>query len=217
MPGDAEEREHWAEAAQTYDAEHRRGGGEALENELRSWLTRQLTDADEVLELGCGTGIFSAMIAGRVKHLTATDFSPEMLEQARRRLGGYDNVEIRSEDACQTSFADDSFNAVLAVNLLHHARAPGTVVRECRRVLAPGGRVLVVDCAGHGSALLAWIRASLRRLVRPGRPAEGHHHFTRHDLRVLMTDAGLTVQESTVVRQRRHRTSFICLCSTKVD
>ena len=127
MPGDAEEREHWAEAAQTYDAEHRRGGGEALENELRSWLTRQLTDADEVLELGCGTGIFSAMIAGRVKHLTATDFSPEMLEQARRRLGGYDNVEIRSEDACQTSFADDSFNAVLAVNLLHHAHAPATV------------------------------------------------------------------------------------------
>ncbi|GAG02445.1 unnamed protein product, partial [marine sediment metagenome] len=129
MAANPEEHERWGQAAGTYDAEYRRVMGEALENEMRSWLVRQFTDADDVLELGCGTGIFSAMIAEHVKHLTATAFSPEMLEQARQRLAGYDNVDIRTEDACHTSFADDSFSAVLAVNLLHHAHAPATVVR----------------------------------------------------------------------------------------
>ncbi|MCK4340367.1 MAG: class I SAM-dependent methyltransferase, partial [Phycisphaerae bacterium] len=133
---------------------------------------------------------FSALIAERVKHLTATDFSPEMLAQARRRLGGYDNVEIRTEDAYHTSFADNSFSAVLAANLLHHADAPAAVVRECRRVLRPGGKVVVIDCAGHGMSLLSWIWKGLGSLRRRGRPPEGHHHFSPDDLAALITEAG---------------------------
>ena len=211
MPGSKEDCEHWGEAAHTYDAEYRSVVGEPLENEIRSWLAGQFTDADEVLELGCGTGIFSAMIADRVKRLTATDFNPEMLEQATQRLGGYDNVEIRTEDACHTSFADDSFSAVLAVNLLHHADAPGAVVRECRRVLKPGGTVVVIDCAGHRSRLWSWIRMSLGHLRRRGRPPEDHHHFSPDGLAALITDAGLAVEETILIRQRRPRMRFICL------
>ena len=217
MPGSKEECEHWGQAAHAYDAEYRNVVGEAFENEIRSWLARQFTGADEVLELGCGTGIFSAMIAERVKHLTATDFSPEMLEQATQRLGGYDNVEIRTEDACHTSFADDSFSAVLAVNLLHHADAPATVVRECHRVLTPGGKVVVIDCAGHDTSLWSWIRMSLGYLRRRGRPREDHHHFSPDDLVALITGAGLAVQETTLIRQRRPRMRFICLRAVNAD
>jgi len=217
MPGKKEECEHWDQAAHSYDAEYRSTVGEGLENEIRSWLTRQFTDADEVLELGCGTGIFSAMIAERVRRLTATDFSSEMLEQAAQRLGGYDSVEIRTEDADHTSFADDSFNAVLAVNLLHHADAPASVARECHRVLRPGGRVVVIDCAGHGTSLWSWIRKSLGYLRRRGRPPENHHHFSPDDLAALISDAGFAVQETTLIRQRRPRTGFICLRAVKAD
>ena len=157
------------------------------------------------------------MIAERVKHLTATDFSPEMLEQATQRLGGYDNVEIRTEDACHTSFADDSFSAVLAVNLLHHADAPATVVRECHRVLTPGGKVVVIDCAGHDTSLWSWIQMSLGYLRRRGRPREDHHHFSPDDLAALITGAGLAVQETTLIRQRRPRMRFICLRAVNAD
>lgn len=216
MSGSKEECERWAQAADTYDAEYRSAVGEGLENQIRSWLARQFTDADNVLELGCGTGICSAMIAERVKHLTATDFSPEMLERAQQRLGGYKNVEIRKEDACHTSFADDSFSAVLAVNLLHHAQAPDSVVRECRRVVAPGGNVVVIDCVGHGGSLLSWIRMSLRYLRGRGRPSEEDHHFSPDDLAALITDAGLTVREPILIGQGRPRMEFICLCATNV-
>ena len=175
------------------------------------WLARQVTADDIVLELGCGTGIFSAMIAGRVKHLTATDFSLEMLEQAKKRLGGYANVETRMEDACHTSFADDSFSAVLAVNLLHHAHEPAAVVRECRRVLKPGGRAVVIECAGHGTSPWPWIRAALDYLRRRDRASEDHHHLSSDDLVALITDAGLAARETTLIRQRRPRVSYNCL------
>ena len=216
MPGGKEDREHWDQAAHTYDAEHRRLAEEAFENDIRSWLARQFTDADQVLELGCGTGIFSAMIAERVKHLTATDFSPEMLKQATQRLGGRENVEIRTEDARHTSFADGSFSAVLAANLLHHVDAPATVVRECRRVLTAGGKVVIIDCAGHGPSLLSWIRTSLGHLRRRGPPPEDHHHFSPDDLAALITDAGLAVQENILIRQRRPSMSYICLRAMNV-
>ena len=189
--------------------------GEAFENRIRAWLARQVTDTDRVLELGCGTGIFSAMIAERAKHLTATDFSARMLEQATRRLAGYENVGIQTEDACHTSFPDDSFSAVLTVNLLHHAHAPATVVQECWRVLVPGGRLVVIDCAGHGFPLWSWIKRSLGNLRR--QPLEDHHHFSPDDLAVLLADAGLAVQEKTLIRQRRPPMKLICLCANKAD
>lgn len=217
MPGNKEEREHWGQTASTYDAEYRSTVGEAFENEIRSWLARQFTDGDQVLELGCGTGIFSAMIVERIKHLTATDSSPEMLERARQRLAGSDNVEIRTEDACRTSFADDSFSAVLAVNLLHHVDAPATVARECHRVLTPGGRLVVIDCAGHGTSLLSSIWTSLGRLWGRGRPPDEHHHFSPDDLAALITAAGLAVQETTLIRQSRPPMSFTCLRATNPD
>ncbi len=86
MTAGQEDREHWDRAASTYDAEYREWLSEAFENKIRSWLARWFTPDDDVLELGCGTGIFSEMIVGQVRHLTATDFSPEMLDRAGERL-----------------------------------------------------------------------------------------------------------------------------------
>lgn len=211
MPSSSEEREHWNQTAQSYDDEYRRFMTESFESEVRSWLDRQFTPDDEVLELGCGTGIFTAMIAERVKRVTATDFSPQMLKRAAQRLGKFDNVKTRQEDACRTSFADDCFSAVLAVNLLHHADEPTAVVRECLRVLTPGGRLVVIDCVGHGGSLWRWIRTSLGRLRRRGQPQDEHHHFSADELVALITAAGLTIQETTLIRQGRGRMEFACL------
>jgi ubiquinone/menaquinone biosynthesis C-methylase UbiE len=205
------DREHWDEAAHTYDDEYRDTFGQALENDIRSWLARQFTDGDTVLELGCGTGHFSAMIAERVKHLTATDFSPEMLKRATQRLGGYANVELRTEDAGHTSFADGSFGAVLAANLLHHADSAAAVVRECQRVLAPGGRAVIIDCVGHGRSFWSRLKTALGRLGSRPSETEDHHHFSPDDLAALLADAGFVVQEQTMIGQRRPPMRFTCL------
>ena len=215
MTAGHEDRACWDRAASTYDAERREWLSEAFENRIRSWLARQFTPNDDVLELGCGTGIFSEMIAGRVRHLTATDFSTEMLERAGQRLSAYDNVETRKEDACNVSFADGMFDAVLTVNLFHHAGEPAAVARECNRVVRPGGRVVVIDCAGHTAPLSWWIKACLRRLRLRGRPKDDHHHLSLASLTALLTGAGLEVREKTHMAQRRPRTKYTCLGAAK--
>ena len=216
MTASHEECAHWDRVASTYDAEHREWLSEAFENKIRSWLARRFTPDDDVLELGCGTGIFSEMIAGRVRHLTATDFSPEMLERAGQRLSAQNNVETRKEDACHTSFADEAFDAVLTVNLFHHASEPAAVARECNRVVKPGGRVVVIDCAGHATSLSSWIDAGLRRLRLRDRPQDHHHHLSLDDLTALLTGAGLTIQEKTHIEQRRPRTKYMGLLAAKL-
>lgn len=215
MTAGHEDRAHWDRAARTYDAEHREWLSEAFEYKIRSWLARQFTPDDNVLELGCGTGIFSEMTAGLVRHLTATDFSPEMLERAGQRLRPYDNVETRRENAGHTSFADGAFDAVLTVNLFHHASEPAVVARECYRVVRPGGRVVVIDCTGHATSFSGWINAGLWRLRLRDRPQDDHHHLSLDDLIALLTGAGLTVQEKTYLGQRRPRTNYACLCAGK--
>jgi ubiquinone/menaquinone biosynthesis C-methylase UbiE len=215
MTAGQEDREHWDRAASTYDAEYREWLSEAFESKIRSWFVRQFTADDEVLELGCGTGIFSEMIVGQVRHLTATDFSLEMLDRAGERLSAYNNVETRKEDACHTSFADGAFDAVLTVNLFHHVSEPAAVARECARVVRPGGRVVVIDCAGHATSLSSWIDAGLRRLGLRDRPQDDHHHLSLDDLTALLTGAGLTVQEKTHIGQRRPRTKYMCLHAVK--
>ena len=215
MTAGHEDRAHWDRAARTYDAEHREWLSEAFANKIRSWLARQFTAEENVLELGCGTGIFSEMIAGRVRRLTATDFSPEMLERAGQRLRPYDNVVTCREDAAHTSFANGAFDAVLTVNLFHHAGEPAAVAGECHRVVRPGGRVVVIDCIGHTTLFSSWLNAALRRLRLRDRPAGDHHHLPLGDLTALLTGAGLTVQEKTHLGQRRPRAKYACLCATK--
>jgi ubiquinone/menaquinone biosynthesis C-methylase UbiE len=215
MTAGHEDSAHWDRAASTYDAEHRDWLGEDLKNRVRSWLASCFTPDDDVLELGCGTGIFSEMIAERVRHLTATDFSPEMVRRAERRLGAYENVETHKEDARCTSFADGAFDAVLTVNLFHHASKPAAVAHECNRVAKPGGRVVVIDCAGHATSLSLWITAVLHRLRLRVRTGDDHHHLSLEDLTTLLTGAGLTIQEKTHIAQRRPRTKYMCLHATK--
>ena len=217
MTASDEDRAHWDRAAPTYDAEHREWLSEAFANEIRSWLARQFAAEDDVLELGCGTGIFSEMIAGGVRRLTATDFSPEMLERASQRLRPYENVVTRREDASRTSFADGAFDAVLTVNLFHHAGEPAAVARECHRVIRPGGRVVVIDCTGHATLLSSWINAGLRRLRLRHRPPDDHHLLSLGELTALLTGAGLTVQEKTHLGQRRPRTQYACVRAAKPE
>ena len=104
-----------------------------------------------------------------------------------------------------------------AANLLHHVDAPATVVQECRRVLTPGGRIVGIECAGHRPSLLSWIRETLAHLRRRGRPPEDHHHLSADDLATLITDAGFTVQETTLIGQRRPRMTFVCLRAVNAD
>jgi ubiquinone/menaquinone biosynthesis C-methylase UbiE len=122
--------------------------GEMREKALR--LAR-LSSGESVLDIGCGTGTLAIAAKRRVGEsgmACGVDASPQMLARAvkKARKAGL-GVDFRNAAAEALPFRDSQFDVVLSTLMLHHL--PGKVreqcVQEIRRVLKPGGRVLIID------------------------------------------------------------------------
>jgi ArsR family transcriptional regulator len=100
-------------------------------------------------DLGCGTGEVIATIAPFVGHVIGVDQSAAMLQAARRRLHGVGNVDLRRGELEALPIDDGRLHVALMMLVLHHAPDPRAAVGEMARVLAPGGRALIVDMFPH--------------------------------------------------------------------
>jgi ArsR family transcriptional regulator len=133
-------------------------------------------DADwTVGDLGCGTGQMSAALAPFVRRVIAVDTSAAMLQAARKRLGAFDNIELRRGDLEALPIDDARLDAATMALVLHHLPDPATVLQEVARVLKPGGRLMLVDMLPHdresyrqqmGHVWLGFSEDQLRRFVR---------------------------------------------------
>lgn len=113
-----------------------------------------IAPGQRVLDVGCGTGTQTIAIARQVApggSVTGVDVSPEMLASARRRSAQAGvAIEFRHSDATALPFPDQSFDRVMmcmAMHMLPEADR-SACLRELARVLAPGGRLVLIDYAG---------------------------------------------------------------------
>jgi SAM-dependent methyltransferase len=110
------------------------------------WIFDQLTIVPQsrVLELGCGPGRLWLQNIERIPpswDITLSDFSPGMLEEARRNLAGSGRMfAFEVIDAQSIPFADASFDVLIANHMLYHVPDRPRALAEIRRVLRPGGR-----------------------------------------------------------------------------
>jgi SAM-dependent methyltransferase len=128
--------------------ERRRADIEEVSTPVREWMLRELRprEGDTVLELAAGigeTGFEAAAIVGERGRLISTDFSPSMLDAARRRGAerGVDNVEYRVTDAERIQLDADSVDGVLCRFGYMLMADPAAALRQTRRVLRAGGRL----------------------------------------------------------------------------
>lgn len=135
-----------------------------------------------VLEVGVGTGVNIPLYPREAK-ITALDLSPRMLERARRRLPRDASVELLESDVQRLPFPPASFDTVVATFVFCSVPDPIQGLREVRRVLAPGGQLLLIE---H----LLSTRATLRRAMRLINPV----------VRLLM---GANIDRETVENVRR--------------
>ena len=112
---------------------------------LRGLLPRHWTVAD----LACGTGAVAAGLAPHVARVIAVDHSPAMLRSARRRLEHVANVDLRHAELEALPIEDGTCDAALLLLALAYVVEPSVVLSEVRRILKPGGRVVVVDLLRH--------------------------------------------------------------------
>lgn len=100
-------------------------------------------------DLGCGTGQFSALVAPYVAKVVAVDASAEMLSAAKTRLADTSNVDVRRGTLEALPVDDQQLDIAVLALVLHHVPDPGRAIAEAARVVAPGGRVLIVDMLPH--------------------------------------------------------------------
>ena len=110
---------------------------------LREIVAGLIQPGSRVLECACGTGLLTEIIAQRCGHLTATDFAPKMLAKARKNCVGFCNVTFEQADITALDYPDNSFDAVVAGNVIHLLDDPMKALGELDRVCRPGGRLII--------------------------------------------------------------------------
>jgi 2-polyprenyl-3-methyl-5-hydroxy-6-metoxy-1,4-benzoquinol methylase len=116
------------------------------------WMCAQVGGPD-VLDVGCSQGIASILLAREGHRVVGIDREHEAIRAARERLDQEEaqvreRVEFRVGEGRAVGFADGSFDAVLLGEVLEHQLDPGKLLDEARRVLRPGGRIVITTPYG---------------------------------------------------------------------
>ena len=149
----------------------------------------------DVLEIGCGTGVHTKLLAEAGARVSAVDLTPTAIELTRRRLelAGL-SADVREADAESLPYDDSSFDFMWSWGVIHHSADTDRVIAEIARVLRPGGRLAFM--VYHRTSITFWLNYVLYRGVLRGgllhespdelanRWSDGvlARHYTRHRL-----------------------------------
>lgn len=186
--GETDNERFWSHYAKLYDFEVDRFSHRAYERMYRL-MSESLDPGMDVLEVATGTGLIALNIAGFVRSVTATDFSPGMIAKASRKAAPA-NVTFSIEDATRLSFADASFDAVIISNALHIMQDPALVLGNIGRVLKPGG-LLIAPTFSHGHLRQSTWDLNAKVLRRIG--FETYSKWTPEEYVDFITDNGFRV------------------------
>jgi ubiquinone/menaquinone biosynthesis C-methylase UbiE/DNA-binding transcriptional ArsR family regulator len=104
-----------------------------------------------VADLGAGEGTLSQLLAKRARRVIAIDNSPKMVEfgATLAKKHGFKNLEYRLGDIEDPPITKDTVDLAILSQALHHAIHPERAIRAARRVLKPGGRLVILDLLSH--------------------------------------------------------------------
>jgi ubiquinone/menaquinone biosynthesis C-methylase UbiE len=174
--------------AESYDEKRFSGGGRLIDRREKQAVLDALAPVGEgtALEIACGTGRFTVMLAERGADVTGIDISAAMLAKGRERARAArvaDTIEFLRGDAARLPFDDDTFDTVFAIRFFHLASTPGKFLAEMRRVAAER---VVFDTFNARSArsLYNWLLPMGSRL------------YAREEVDALVAEADLTLEDS---------------------
>ena len=157
---------------------------------------RQIGPGARVLDVACGAGLVALPLAEAGYHMEGIDLAAGAIEEATRRTPEGVSATFQTGDAYALDAEDETYDAVLLLDMLEHVDRPADVIAEAARVVRPGGAVVFHT---FNRTPLAWALAIHGfKVVTPGGPPHIHVYdlfIPPADLRQMHARAGLDVQE----------------------
>src|SRR5262245_48711859 len=196
--------EFWSKIAGKYDSVIDSQIGPNTRAMVRERLAREV-NLGVVAEFGCGGGFYTGLLATRAERVVATDLAPGMLAVAKQNVRAV-NVTFQQEDCQQTSFTDASIDTAF-LSLVLHFTEPSRALAEMRRILKPGGTLII---SNPDPALLSgfdrfrWLaRGYFYGIIRyRTKPPKGlfDNVLTEKQLCELLVKTGFEIQATEVIR-----------------
>jgi len=199
-----EQLEFWSKVAQKYDQVVDLQIGPKTRSLVRDRVAKE-GRLGNLAEFGCGTGFYTQVLAGKADSVVATDISPDMLTLAREQIKAA-NVTFRIEDSQKTSFHDAIFDTTF-MGLVIHFTEPAKTLAEMRRILKPGGTLILSNLdPGALSGLdrvRCWIRVLYQGItgyrVKPPK-GFGKNVLTEEQLCNLLANSGFEVVSAETIK-----------------
>ena len=159
-------KEFWDRASKNYDKTEERF--EYIHSKSRENTKKYLNGSNIVLDYGCGTGTTSCEIANRVKEIHAIDISSKMIEIAKWKAvaSKVENINFVQTDIFDKRYKKESFDVILAFNMLHTVADPQVVMRRVYELLKPEGLFIsVTPCLRGKMTFLVNIQIQLVRML----------------------------------------------------
>ncbi len=183
-------RQHYNMVADTYDHHYDHRRGRKYHTHLSNHLMKALPGGANLLDIGCGTGLFVEKYIRNGGQGTGLDISEKMVARARSRCPDCEFIVGTGEDL---PFDDCSFTAVSSVLVFSYVRDPGAMLSEVHRVLEPGGSVALCTL---GKKLLTSGIPSLYRISEKIRIKHvvmkdfGEHYYNEKEMYSLFDSTG---------------------------
>jgi 2-polyprenyl-3-methyl-5-hydroxy-6-metoxy-1,4-benzoquinol methylase len=156
----------WDNASKNYDKTEERFN--YIHKKSRENTKRFLKDSDTVLDYGCGTGTASCQFSSLVKDIHAIDISSKMIaiSQAKAAHGKIENVNFEQADIFDGKYSKESYDVILAFNMLHTVPSPQNVVLQINELLKPEGLFIsVTPCLRQKMSFFVNLQIQLVRVL----------------------------------------------------
>ncbi len=165
----------------------------------------------KTLEVGCGNGTYSKLLIREAKHLTATDFSDEMVAATEKRLKGVENISVEKAHCFSLAYPDSSFDTVFMANLLHIIPEPEKAIAEGKRVLKTNGRLIVISFTTEGMTFFSKLEMVYRYLKTYGKPSPTTQKLTMQKARDMLNSCGFKIEEAKLIGDKSKAISIIAI------
>lgn len=189
---------YWSDFAEEFEQNNTYVVGK---NDMKIVLdtVHNLKHLNKTLELGCGNGTYSKIIAKNATQLTATDYSEQMVTITKDRLIQENNTIVEIANCFNLNYSKESFDTVFMANLLHIIDQPKAAILQAEQCLNKKGQLIILDFGMEGMTILNKLKLIYRYRKTYGRPPKSRQKLTLNSIKSMLIDSNFEIKRSELI------------------